>query len=153
MTLRTSIAGLAVAFALTGAAFAQTGGESPFQKNRGTAPAPAFSASQPAVTAPPEGVGAGGLDFGSWRGADAQSYAPSFQRRVQAHVAGKPVSGVRATLQADGFSCIEARERGGAGPALECRIATRDGACGVEWWAVVEDPVAPPKAGWDRMCR
>lgn len=153
MKLLKSIAGLAVVLALTGAAFAQTSGENPFQKNRGTAPAPAVAASEPATAAPPEGVGAGGLDFGSWRGANAQAYGPSFERRVQTHVAGKSVSGVRAALQSDGFTCVEARERGGAGPALECRIAARDGACGVEWWTVVEDPVAPPKAGWDRMCR
>jgi len=151
--VRKTLAGLAAVLALTGAAFAQTTGESPFQKNRGTAPAPAVAASEPSVAAPPEGAGPGGLDFGSWRGANAEAYGPSFERRVVAHVAGKPLSGVRAALQSDGFSCVEARERGGAGPALECRIAARDGACGVEWWTVLEEPMAAPKAGWDRMCR
>ena len=72
---------------------------------------------------------------------------------MQAHVAGKSLSAVRTTLQSDGFNCVEARDRGGAGPALECRIAARDGACGVEWWTVLEEPTAAPKAGWDRMCR
>lgn len=151
--VRTSLAGLVAVLALTGAAFAQTTGESPFQKNRGTAPAPAGLAAATSVAAPPEGAGPGGLDFGSWRGANAQAYGPSFERRVQAHVAGKSLSDVRSTLQSDGFSCSEARDRGGSGPALECRIAARDGACGVEWWTVLEEPMAPPKAGWDRMCR
>jgi len=153
MTLRKTIASLAVVFALSGAAFAQTSGENPFRENRGTAPAPAVAASEPVSAAPPQGAGPGGLDFGSWRGANAQAYGPSFERRVQAHVVGKPLSGVRAALQSDGFACVEARERGGAGPALDCRIAARDGACGVEWWTVIEDPLSPPKAGWDRMCR
>jgi hypothetical protein len=153
MKLRKTIVGLTAVVALTGAAFAQTGGESPFQKSRGTAPAPASVSATPSVAAPPEGAGPGGLDFGSWRGANAQAYGPSFERRVQGHVAGKPLSAVRATLQADGFSCTEAGDRGGAGPALECRIAARDGACSVEWWTVLEEPMTPPKAGWDRMCR
>ncbi|MBL8560055.1 MAG: hypothetical protein JNM47_15125 [Hyphomonadaceae bacterium] len=153
MKLRRTIAGLAVVLVVSGAAFAQTSGENPFQKNRGTAPAPTVAAAEQVTAAPPEGAGSGGLDFGAWRGASAQSYGPSFERRVQAHVTGKPVSAIRTALQADGFTCIEARERGGVGPALECRLAARDGACGVEWWSVVEDPLAPPKAGWDRMCR
>jgi hypothetical protein len=150
--VRHFFAGLAAAVLVAGAAFAQTT-ESPFQKQKGQAPAPAMQAAAAASAAPPEGAGAGGLDYGAWRTANAQAYGPSFERRLRAHVQGRPVSGVRTALETEGFACLEPRERGGAGPALECRRAARDGACGVEWWAVVEDPLQPPKAGWDRMCR
>lgn len=150
--MRQIVLGLSVAVLFAGAAFAQTG-ENPFQKSKGTAPAPVMQAAPSATPAPPEGVGAGGLDFGAWKNASAAAYGPSFERRVRAHVEGKPVSGVRAALQADGFTCVDPSQRGGAGPALECRIVVRDNGCGVEWWAVVEDPAQPPKAGWDKMCR
>lgn len=151
--MRQIVLGLAAALIVAGAAFAQSPADNPLLKARGTAIAPSGQTAIAPAAAPPEGVGAGGLDFGAWKGADAAAYGPSFERRVRAHVQGKPVSGVRAALQSDGFQCVEPKDRGGAGPALDCRIAVRDGACGVEWWAVVEDPLQPPKAGYDRMCR
>jgi hypothetical protein len=152
--VRNTLAGLAAVLALSGAAFAQVAGDNPFQRDKGKLPPPAAAVAVVApVAAPPEGPGAGGLDFGAWRGADTAAYGPSFERRVRALAAGKPVSQTRAALQANGFSCLEPNDRGGAGPALECRIAVTDRSCGVEWWTVIEEPLAAPKAGFDRMCR
>lgn len=157
--MRNSFAGRTAVIALSclamaGAAFAQVTGDNPFQRDKGKLPPPAVAVGVATpVVAPPEGVGAGGLDFGAWRGADPSAYGPSFERRVRALAAGKPVTQTRAVLQANGFSCLEPGDRGGAGPALECRIAITDRSCGVEWWTVIEEPLAAPKAGFDRMCR
>lgn len=152
--MRTLIVGLAAAAAFTSAAFAQSAGDNPFQREKGQLPPPVAAVVAPSpATAPPQGATASGFDFGAWRGADTAAYGPSFERRIRTHIGGKSVSEARATLQAEGFSCLEPSNRGGAGPALECRIAIRDNGCGVEWWTVVEEPLAAPKAGFDRMCR
>jgi hypothetical protein len=152
--VRNTFAGLTAVLVLSGAAFAQVTGDNPFQRDKGKLPPPVVAVAAPApATPPPEGAAAGGLDFGAWRGADTAAYGPSFERRVRALAAGKTVAQSRAVLQANGFACAESGDRGGAGPALECRIAVTDRGCGVEWWTVIEEPLAAPKAGFDRMCR
>ena len=132
-----------------GAAHAQEG---LFQRDHGKVTPPA-ALDQAAVAAPPQGVAAGGLDFGVWRGTNPTAYAETMQAKLRAREAGKSVAAARADLEANGFACAEARERiGAAAPALECRLASADGGCAVEWWAVLETPGDAIKAGYDRMC-
>jgi hypothetical protein len=143
------------AAALAAGLLAATGAlaqEGLFQRDHGKIAVPTASAM--AAAAPPEGVGPGGLDFGRWRGANVAGYGESLEARLRARLAGKPVSAARADLEANGFACLEARERPGAArvPALECRLAAVDGGCEREWWAVIEEPLAPVKAGYDAMC-
>jgi hypothetical protein len=137
-----------VAFVVMGAAHAQEG---LFQRDHGKVAPPEVVATS-SRPAPPEGVGPGGLDFGPWRGASTQAYGEAMRARIAARTDGKLLSVARADLEANGFSCVEARERSPQAPALECRIQTTDRGCAVEWWAVREDPVAPVKAGYDVMC-
>jgi hypothetical protein len=147
--MRVSLAALAAAAALCGTAVAQEG---VFQRDHGKLPPPSALVG-PQRTAPPEGVAAGGLDFGPWRGANPASYGAAMQARIGARVDGKPVSAARADLEANGFACQEARERPAAeAPALECRLAIVERGCEIEWWAVREDPGAAVKAGHDVMC-
>ena len=131
-----------------GAAHAQEG---LFQRDHGKVTPPA-ALDQPAANAPPEGVAAGGLDFGVWRGTNPGAYGETMQSKLRTREAGKTVTQVRADLEANGFSCEEARERLGEAPALECRLATKERSCDIEWWAVQETPGAAIKAGHDVMC-
>jgi hypothetical protein len=142
------LAAAVAALSLMGAAHAQEG---IFQRDHGKV-APPDAVSGPAQGAPPEGVATGGLDFGPWRGASPAAYGAAFQRRVGARIDGKPMSVARADLEANGFSCTEARERGPGAPALDCRLAITERNCAIEWWVVREDAGAPAKAGHDVMC-
>lgn len=122
-----------------------------FQRDHGKV-TPPVALDRPATNAPPEGVAAGGLDFGVWRGTNPAAYGETMEAKLRAREAGKPLSAVRADLEANGFSCEEAGARGAGAPALECRLATQDRNCAVEWWAVQEDAGAAMKAGYDVMC-
>ena len=148
--MRAMIASAVAAFVLAaGAAAAQEG---LFQRDHGKVDAP-VALERPAGLAPPEGVGPGGFDFGMWRANNPGAYSESLQAKLRAREGGKALSGVRADLEANGFTCLEASQRGGArAPALECRLAIEDRNCAVEWWAVLEEPAAPVKAGLDRIC-
>ncbi|MDX2233852.1 MAG: hypothetical protein NW200_05085 [Hyphomonadaceae bacterium] len=137
-----------VALALFGAAHAQEG---LFQRDHGKVPPPS-SLGVDMGAVPPEGVAAGGLDFGAWRGVNAAAYGEALRARIAARIDGKPLAAARADLEANGFRCLEARERSPRAPALECRIAITDRACAIEWWAVREDALSPVKAGHDVMC-
>jgi len=118
-------------------------GPSPFPVQRGTAPPPPAQSS--AHTAPPEGAGPGGIDFGQWRQADPASYGPAFQTQVQQRYTGRTTAQIRADLEANGFACEdEAR--------LDCRIETMESQCAIDWYVVVERGRAEPIAGFDRMC-
>jgi hypothetical protein len=148
--LRRSVTAAAAALVLAaGAAWAQEG---IFQRDHGKIGAP--SAAVAATTAPPEGVGPGGLDFGLWRSANVTGYAESLEAKLRARLGGKSLAQSRADLEANGFACLEARDRPGAArvPALECRLAVSENRCEREWWAVIEDPATPVKAGYDVMC-
>lgn len=116
----------------------------PFPVERGSAlpPPQAGGGSQ---AAPPEGAGAGGLDFGQWRNADPATYAPAFQERVRARYANQEIAYIRADLEQNGFAC----EQSGR---LECRIEIMERQCAVDWYVVVERAGAQPIAGHDRMC-
>ncbi|MCC6788757.1 MAG: hypothetical protein IT547_13050, partial [Hyphomonadaceae bacterium] len=63
-----------------GAAEEAASGPSPFPVQRGTVERPPAAAGQ---TAPPEGAGRGGVDFGQWRRADPAVYAPAFQTQIR----------------------------------------------------------------------
>ena len=147
--MRLTIAATVAALMLSSAASAQEG---LFQRDHGKVDAP-VALERPAGVAPPEGVGPGGFDFGMWRGTNPGAYGESLQAKLRTREGGKSLAAVRADLEANGFSCLEASQRAGArAPALECRLAIEDRNCGVEWWAVLEEPAAAVKAGHDRMC-
>ena len=117
-------------------------GPSPFPVERGTAiPPPASSGS----TAPPEGVAAGGLDFGRWRQADPAAYAPAFQTQVRQRYAGQGPVELRASLEANGFACENERR-------LDCRIEIMERQCAFDWYVVLERNEREPVAGFDLMC-
>jgi hypothetical protein len=116
----------------------------PFPVARGSALAPP-EPGRAGQTAPPEGTGAGGLEFGQWRGADPATYAPAFQERVRARYANQEVSYIRADLERNGFAC----EQSGR---LECRIEIMERQCAIDWYVVVERAGAQPIAGHDVMC-
>ena len=110
---------------------------------RGTALPPPASV-QEGRAAPPEGPGAGGLDFGRWRGADPAVYAPAFQTQVRARYTGQSSSAIRTDLEANGFACED-------GGRLDCRIEIMERQCAHDWYVVVERG-REPVAGFDLMC-
>ena len=88
--MRRMILGLAV---LTGACASgaappppQGAADNPFVASRGTAPPPPVAL--PRDAPPPQGMAAGGFDFGAWRTADAAAYAQSFTRAMSARLTG-----------------------------------------------------------------
>lgn len=133
----------ALIFAVSaGVALAQHAAPSPFPVQRGTAPPPP----QPGAsshTAPPEGVAAGGIDFGQWRGADVTTYAASFKTQLAAREGGKDASAIQADLQANGFACEQ-------GARLDCRIEISEGQCVQDWYVVVDETGVHP--GYEKAC-
>jgi hypothetical protein len=125
---------------------APDGGEAanPFPVERGSALPPPAGDSR-GQSAPPEGAGAGGLDFGQWRGADPATYSPAFQERVRTRYANQEISYIRADLERNGFAC----EQSGR---LECRIEIMERRCAIDWYVVVERAGAQAIAGHDVMC-
>jgi hypothetical protein len=119
-------------------------GDFPFPVERGTALPPPTGASA-SQSAPPQGAGAGGLDFGQWRAADPATYAPAFQTRVRERFAGRDRAAIKADLEANGFTCQD-------GERLDCRIEIMEQQCAVDWYVVLERNRAEPIAGFDRMC-
>lgn len=134
---------LAAAAALLAApAFAQTLDPLPFPVERGSAlPPPALGSGR---AAPPQGVGAAGLDFGQWRGVSAD-YAAAFRSQVRARYSEQRVDAIRTDLEANGFSCEDARR-------LDCRIEIVEAGCAFDWYVVVERGQTDPIAGFDRVC-
>jgi len=147
--MRVMLIAAAAALLVAGAASAQEG---IFQRDHGKVGAPTTATAGTAP--PPEGVGPGGLDFGLWRSANVSGYADSLRAKLQVRLAGKTLAASRADLEANGFVCMEPRDRPGASraPALECRLAVSENRCEREWWAVMEEPGAALKAGYDVMC-
>lgn len=110
---------------------------------RGTALPPPAEAGA-GRSAPPEGQGPGGIDFGRWRGADPAVYAPAFQNQIRARYAGRQGGDVRTDLETNGFACED-------GARLDCRIEIMERQCAHDWYVVVE-PGREPVAGFDVMC-
>ena len=123
-------------------ALAQHSAPSLFPVARGTAPAPP-EPNAPAHAAPPQGVAAGGIDFGQWRSADVETYASAFKTQVAAREGGRDAAVIQADLQANGFAC----EQGGR---LDCRIEITEGACEQDWYVVVDDTGLHP--GYEKVC-
>lgn len=143
------LAGLIVIAALAGCSTAIGGdggelGPSPFPVERGSA-LPPPDAAAPAQSAPPQGAGPGGIDFGQWRAADPAIYAPAFQTQVRARYVGQTNAAIRTDLERNGFACEE-------GGRLECRIEIMENQCAVDWYVVLERNRPEPVAGFDRMC-
>lgn len=116
---------------------------SPFPVARGSLSAPPAETS--AHAAPPEGVAAGGVDFGNWRSADPAVYAPAFATQMRRRFAGRPAGAMKAELEGNGFACAE-------GARLDCRIEIMERQCGFDWYVVLERGAAEPAAGFDVMC-
>jgi hypothetical protein len=118
-------------------------GPSPFPVERGSAPPP------PATTgrhsAPPEGAGPGGIDFGQWRQADPAVYGPAFQDQMRQRYSGRSSAQIRTDLEANGFVCEDAGR-------LDCRIETMERQCAFDWYVVLERNRPEPVAGFDIMC-
>jgi hypothetical protein len=115
----------------------------PFPIERGSAlPPPAQAAGQ---AAPPEGPGAGGLDFGRWRSVDPAVYVPAFQSQVGRRFAGQAEAQIEADLAANGFACEN-------GQRLDCRIEIMERQCAYDWYVVLERGRSEPIAGFDVMC-
>ncbi|MBI1187652.1 MAG: hypothetical protein GC206_10055 [Alphaproteobacteria bacterium] len=121
--------------------------DSPFAANRGTAPAPPAMRAASAQTAPPEGAGPGGVDFGQWRSADPAIYGPAFEAQMAARYgSAERRAGARVDLEANGFAC---RDRPGV---LECRIEIMEQSCAKDWYVAFEAERTAPRAGFDVMC-
>jgi len=118
----------------------------PFAASRGSALPPDGLSVGASQTAPPEGPGPGGLDFGSWRSADPAVYQPQFSVRVAQRLEGKSADQARADLTANGFVCRD------LGQALECRIEIMERQCAHDWYVVLEPSRASPISGYDVMC-
>jgi hypothetical protein len=117
-------------------------GSWPFPVERGSAlPPPAPSSTH---SAPPEGAGAAGIDFGRWRAADPAVYGPAFQAQVRQRYANQSADQVRADLTANGFAC----EGGG----VNCRIEIMEQSCAIDWYVVADRTQPGLAAGFDRMC-
>lgn len=140
---------LIMAAAVLAACAGASGGERldplPFPVERGSAMPPPAASAAPGQSAPPEGQGAGGLDFGQWRSADPAAYAPSFQQQLRTRYAGQDAAALKASLEANGFACEESGR-------LDCRIEIMERQCAYDWYVVLERGRAEPVAGFDQMC-
>lgn len=116
----------------------------PFPVERGSALPPPQEGPR-STTAPPEGAGPGGIDFGQWRSADPATYAPAFQNQVRTRYASQEVAYIRADLERNGFACEESGR-------LDCRIEIMERQCAFDWYVVVERNRSAPVAGFDQMC-
>ena len=125
-----------------GAADDPAGGPSPFPVQRGQALPPPSAA---AVSAPPEGVASAGIDFGQWRSADPAVYAPAFQAQIRQRFANQTNPQLRASLEANGFSCEDEQR-------LDCRIEIMERQCAFDWYVVLERGTREPVAGFEQMC-
>ncbi|MEQ1817018.1 MAG: hypothetical protein ABL871_00295 [Terricaulis sp.] len=125
-----------------GAADEPASSPSPFPVQRGQALPPPDAIS---VAAPPEGVGHGGIDFGQWRSADPAVYAPAFQTQIRQRFANQTNAELRASLEANGFSCEDERR-------LDCRIEIMERQCAFDWYVVLERGTREPVAGFEQMC-
>ncbi len=117
-------------------------GPSPFPVQRGAALPPPAAVVQ---NAPPEGVARGGVDFGQWRQSDPAVYAPAFQTQIRERFAGQTAPQLRASLEANGFTC-ENESR------LDCRIEIMERQCAFDWYVVLERGERQPVAGFEQMC-
>lgn len=116
----------------------------PFPVARGAAPAPPARVAA-GQTAPPEGMGPGGVDFGRWRQGDPGRYGPEFQTQLARRYAGLSQTQIRADLETNGFACADAGR-------LDCRIEIMERQCAFDWYVVVEPAQGEPIAGFDIMC-
>jgi hypothetical protein len=145
--MRTLLLAAMAAAAFAGHAFAEgrdAFGPNPFPVERGSAlPPPPMAAS--AQTAPPEGAGAGGIDFGQWRSAEPAAYGQSFRFQLRDRFAGQNRAAIKADLERNGFACEDAER-------LDCRIEIMERQCAIDWYVVYERSSADPIAGFDKMC-
>jgi hypothetical protein len=119
-------------------------GPNPFPVERGSAlpPPPVRESAQPA---PPEGAGAGGIDFGQWRSAEPAGYGQSFRFQLRDRFAGQERAAIRADLERNGFICED-------GARLDCRIEIMERQCAADWYVVYERASPEPIAGFDKLC-
>ncbi|MBU6372351.1 MAG: hypothetical protein KJS97_06435 [Alphaproteobacteria bacterium] len=109
-----------------------------------TALAPPAPARDP--EAPPEGKGAGGLDFGPWRSRAPQITAGAFTAEVGRLAAA---GDLRGALGANGFSCFDPAR---PGIAVVCVRSALEGACGYDWTVEIPVGAATPRARYEAHC-
>jgi hypothetical protein len=110
-------------------------------------PAPSATAARQSAGAPPEGVAAGGLDFGRWRTiADMSVYSSTFAAEVAAKTQGRTHDEAVRYMMANGFQCAA------RGADVECRIEIMEQSCAHDWYAVFPEGRAQPVSGADVMC-
>lgn len=145
--MRTLLFAAMAAVAVAGSAFAEgrdSFGPNPFPVERGSAlPPPGLT--QTSQTAPPEGAGAGGIDFGQWRSAEPAAYSQTFRFQLRDRFAGQERGAIKTDLERNGFSCED-------GERLQCRIEIMERQCALDWYVVYERATAEPIAGFDKMC-
>ena len=112
---------------------------------RGSAIAPPATGGGAGQTAPPEGRGPGGIDFGQWKSADPAAYQPTFQTQIRARYANQDAAAIRADLEHNGFACRDSAP-------MQCRIEIMERQCAFDWYVVIERSGAAPVAGFDQMC-
>lgn len=134
----------ALAACASGGAEPEADGAALFPVERGTAPPPPAQGPS-GQSAPPEGRGPGGIDFGQWRNADPASYAPAFQTQIRDRYEGQNAAAMRADLERNGFACED-------GERFDCRIEIMENQCATDWYVVLERHSPLPVAGFDRMC-
>lgn len=114
------------------------------QAPRGSAiPPPHVTAASQA--APPEGPGAGGLDFGHWRSAPAEQYATEFQSQIHQRFAGQNAQAIRADLEHNGFACD-------SDVSLQCSLEVMEHRCAYDWYVVVEAGHTEAVARYEHVC-
>ncbi|MET0183610.1 MAG: hypothetical protein ABW199_12070 [Caulobacterales bacterium] len=146
--MKSILMGLALAACAATAAFAQAsapGSATPFRIQRGTAIAPPGVAVNTGQTAPPEGVGPGGINFAQWKSADPSLYGPAFEAQMRQRYSARTAADARADLEANGFSCAQST-------VMQCRIEIMDQGCAKDWYVVFEPRRSEPVAGFDSMC-
>ncbi|MBL8550394.1 MAG: hypothetical protein JNJ73_10440 [Hyphomonadaceae bacterium] len=122
---------------------------SPFTAHRGEAAPPPGQTAGSEQTAPPEGQGPAGIDYGRWKSADPAVYGPAFQSQMRTRYTSGAAQ-ARPDLERNGFAC---RDRSaGASAAVECRIEIMENHCAKEWYVVFESGRREPVAGFDVMC-
>jgi hypothetical protein len=142
---------MAVAFGVLWALFAPIAvaqvSDNPFPIARGSALPPPAPSATGVQAGPPEGAGAGGIDFGNWRSAEASAYATGIEAQLRLRYAGQAADAIRGDLELNGYACIDR-----TGAQLHCRIEIVEQECALDWYVVIEQPGEALVAGFDRMC-
>lgn len=106
------------------------------------------------MTAPPEGAGPTGLNYGAWRSASTESQAAQFADEIaRLYPAPVDAAALRAGMEAEGFQCRDGnRPEARPVPALECRREALDKSCAIDWTVELWPQAVEPRASVAAMC-